>query len=314
MSLWSWAEPRGPAPLSHATRRTPDPVPLCPLCPVFFRNTPYPHCPVEHAHCPRGASPCRPHSRGRSQRGDTPLWGEHPEELALARAPQWLKKTRRLFACTPQLLPQLIAGDELSPRVKTPVAPDESQGWTSVWRDRATRLLGAMPWGRTDRTLLKKALGLLGQVIQHTGDLTLLTDGARREGSRVVARWSDARRNGKRGRPKQTLPTGVKGRRKHTGSHRQKRGPTRPQYPAPSPEHPDTAQPVAPPDSHAHHRAAFPTSLRRRWAASRRRTHMYAKKTGRLQERLAVYWIVPHCVRVHLTTRQVPAVALGMLD
>ena len=40
----------------------------------------------------------------------------------------------------------------------------------------------------------------------------------------------------------------------------------------------------------------------------------YAKKTGRLQERLDVYWIVHNFVRVHFTTRQVPAVALGVLE
>jgi len=41
---------------------------------------------------------------------------------------------------------------------------------------------------------------------------------------------------------------------------------------------------------------------------------MYAKNTGRLQERLDVYWIVHNFVRVHFTTRQVPAVALGVLE
>ena len=41
---------------------------------------------------------------------------------------------------------------------------------------------------------------------------------------------------------------------------------------------------------------------------------MYAKNTRRLQERLDVYWIVHNFVRVHFTTRQVPAVALGILD
>ena len=65
---------------------------------------------------------------------------------------------------------------------------------------------------------------------------------------------------------------------------------------------------------HANHLEAFHTSLRRRCAAYRRRTNMYAKKTGRLQERVDVYWIVHHFVRVHFTTRQVPAVALGILD
>ena len=46
----------------------------------------------------------------------------------------------------------------------------------------------------------------------------------------------------------------------------------------------------------------------------RRRTNMYAKNTGRLQERLDVYWIVHNFVRVHFTTHQVPAVALGVLE
>src|SRR6476660_8782736 len=87
-----------------------------------------------------------------------------------------------------------------------------------------------------------------------------------------------------------------------------------PKYQAPYPEHPDTKQPIATKDIHANHLEAFNTSLRRRCAAYRRRTNMYAKKTGRLQERLDVYWIVHNFVRVHFTTRQVPAVALGVLD
>jgi len=41
---------------------------------------------------------------------------------------------------------------------------------------------------------------------------------------------------------------------------------------------------------------------------------MYAKNTVRLQERLDVYWIVHNFVRMHFTTRQVPAVALGILE
>jgi hypothetical protein len=74
----------------------------------------------------------------------------------------------------------------------------------------------------------------------------------------------------------------------------------------------DTAQPLATQDIHANHLEAFHTSLRRRCAAYRRRTSMYAKDTGRLQERLDVYWIVHNFVRMHFTTRRVPAVALGI--
>src|SRR5262245_41441831 len=180
--------------------------------------------------------------------------------------------------------------------------------------DRATRFLWDMHCGRKDRKMFRKAMGLLCQVIQQTGDLTLLTDGERRYGSLLFERCSQALRNGKRGRPKKTLPQGVKVRLKNKGSQRHKRGPKRPKYQAPYPEHPATAQSLATTEIHANHLEAFHTSLRRRCAAYRRRTNMYAKNTGRLQERLDVYGIVQNFVRVHLTTRQVPAVALGILD
>jgi len=176
----------------------------------------------------------------------------------LARAAQWRKKTLLLFALTHQFLQQLIEGDALYTRVQKKVAPNESQGWTIVLMERATRFLWDMPCGRKDRTMFKKAMGLLCQVIQQTGDLTLLTDGERRYGSLLVALCRQALRHGKRGRPKQTLPKGVKVRLKNKGSQRHKRGPKRPKYQAPYPEHPDTAQPVATTDIHAQSSGSLP--------------------------------------------------------
>jgi hypothetical protein len=219
-----------------------------------------------------------------------------------------------LFALTRQFLHQLIEGDELYTRVHKNMAPDASPGWTIVLMDRATRFIWDMHCGRKERQLCKKAMGLWCQVIQQTGDLTLLTDGERRYGSLLVELWSEALRTGKRGRPKETLRKGVKVRRKNKGSQKHQRGPKRPKYQAPYPEHPATAQLLDTKEIHANHLEAFHTSLRRRCAAYRRRTNRYAKNTGRLQERLAVYWIVHNVVRVHFTTRQVPAVALGILD
>jgi hypothetical protein len=219
-----------------------------------------------------------------------------------------------LFALTHQFLQQIIEGDELYTRVKKPVAPDESQGWTMVLMDRATRFLWEMHCGRKDRKLFQQAMHLLCDVIQQTGDLTLLTDGERRSGSLLFELCSAVLRTGKRGRPQKTLPQGVKVRLKNKGSQRHKREPKRPKYQAPYPEHPDTAQPMANKEIHANHLAAFNTSLRRRCAAYRRRTNTYAKNQTRLQERLDIYWIVYNFVRVHFTTRQVPAVALGVLE
>ena len=218
-----------------------------------------------------------------------------------------------LFALTHQFLQQLIEGDELYTRVKKNVAPDESQGWTLVLMDRASRFLWEMRCGRKDRKLFQQAMHLLCDVIQHTSDLTLLTDGERRYGSLLFEICSVVLRTGKRGRPKKTLRKGVKVRLKHKGSQRHKRGRKRPKYQAPYPEHPDTAQSLGTAEIHANHLEAFNTSLRRRCAAYRRRTNTYAKNQARLQERLDVYWMVHNFVRVHFTTRQVPAVALGVL-
>src|SRR5262249_57560324 len=100
------------------------------------------------------------------------------------------------------------------------MAPDESQGWTIVVMDRATRFLWDMHCGRKERQMLKKAMGLLCEVIQPTGDLTVLTDGEKRYGSLLFALCRQALRNGKRGRPKKTRPKGVKVRLNQKGSQR----------------------------------------------------------------------------------------------
>ena len=46
--------------------------------------------------------------------------------------------------------------------------------------DRASRFLWDMHCGRKDRKLFKNAMRLLCEVIEQTGDVTLLTDGERR--------------------------------------------------------------------------------------------------------------------------------------
>src|SRR2546430_15221498 len=64
MPLLGWDERRGTAPLYHPMWRPTDHVPWCRLCTCFCSNKPSPPCPFHNAHCSRGASHCRPHSRG----------------------------------------------------------------------------------------------------------------------------------------------------------------------------------------------------------------------------------------------------------
>ena len=111
----------------------------------------------------------------------------------------------------------MIEGDELYTRVHKNMAPEESQGWTIALMDRATRFLWDMHCGRKDRKLFKNAMRLLCEVIEQTGDVTLLTDGERRYGNLLFELCSQALHTGKRGRPKKTLPKDVKVRIKNKG-------------------------------------------------------------------------------------------------
>ena len=58
----------------------------------------------------------------------------------------------------------------------------------------------------------------------------------------------------------------------------------------------------------------FNAALRRMCSAFRRKTNTYAKKVERLQERLNVIWIMHNFVRIHYTTKEVPAVSLGIIE
>ena len=67
-------------------------------------------------------------------------------------------------------------------------------------------------------------------------------------------------------------------------------------------------------DVHANHVEAFNSAIRRYLAAFRRRTNTYAKSVVGLQRVLDIFWMVHNFVRSHFTTREVPAVALGIIE
>jgi transposase-like protein/IS1 family transposase len=225
-----------------------------------------------------------------------------------------LKEVLLLYALCHQFLRQLVEGDELYTKVKENKAPDQSAGWTIVLMDRASRFIWDMKCGQRTRSLFQAAMETLQQVIEQTQDLTLVTDGERRYGNLLFEICRQALRTGQVGRPRQTLPKGVKVRLKNKGSQAHHRGPKRPKYQAPQPEHPETVQDVAEEDIHANHLEGFNAGMRRKLACYRRRTNTYAKQEETLQRRLDVHWVLHNFVRPHFTTRLVPAVALGILE
>ncbi len=175
--------------------------------------------------------------------------------------------------------------------------------------DRASRFLWELDCGKREEHVFRQAVERLVEVIEHTNDITLFTDGERRYGTIVCELCSEVVRTGKVGRPKTTLKPGVKARVKHKGNQRCNAGRKRPKYQAPRAEHPDTSQDVDEPQLHANHLEAFFSALRRTCSAYRRRTNTYANTPKGLRRIAHVSWVVHNFLRVHLTTNEVPAVA-----
>jgi hypothetical protein len=168
--------------------------------------------------------------------------------------------------------------------------------------------------GKKDRRLFKKAMKTLDQIARQTHDLRIFTDGERRYGNLLFEICYALVKDGTPGRPKKTFKKGVHCSIKNKGSQVHKKGRKRPQYQRPWREHPETARTIAETDIHANHAEAFLSSLRRKCATFRRKTNMYAKSTTGLQRLFHVYWVVHNFLRIHFPTREVPAVALSVLE
>jgi transposase-like protein/IS1 family transposase len=224
-----------------------------------------------------------------------------------------LKGPLMIYALLHTFLSQLIEGDEVYTKVGKNVPAEESEGWTAVLMDRASRFIWALECGKKDRELFLSAIQTLKEVILRTGDITLVTDGERRYSLLLFEICHELFRSGKPGRPRRVLRRGVRARLKNKGSQSHRRGRKRPKYEAPCSEHPDTPQQLSNPEVHANHVEAFNGSLRRRNSAYRRKTNTYSKTTTGLQRTLDIFWIVHNFICKHFTTKKVPAVALGIL-
>lgn len=225
-----------------------------------------------------------------------------------------LKETLLLYALCHQFLQQIVEGDELYTKVHGNKPPMESEGWTIVLMDRASRFIWELTCGEKETDLFQIAMETLAQVIEQTDDLSLVTDGERRYGNLLFGICQEVVRTNRVGRSPTTLKKGVKVRVKNKGSQSSKPGRKRPKYQAPHREHPQTEQNLDNQDVHANHLEGFNAALRRRLSCYRRKTNTYAKQQNFLQTRLNAYWVLHNFVRKHFTTKIVPAVAIGILS
>ena len=94
-----------------------------------------------------------------------------------------LRETLMLYALMHTFLSQVIEGDELYTKVRKNVPVEDCEGWTIVLMERASRFIWALGCGKKDRTLFSWAIQILRDIIERTGEVTLVTDGERRYGN-----------------------------------------------------------------------------------------------------------------------------------
>lgn len=190
---------------------------------------------------------------------------------------------------------------------------EDCEGWTIVLMERASRFIWEISCGEKNKELFLEAIEKLVLLIKQTQDLTLVIDGERRYGNILFEICHEILKTGSPGRPRKTLPKGVKVRLKNKGDQADKRGPKKKKYEAPQSEHPETKQDVENKDIHANHLEGQKGALRRKLSPYRRRTNTYAKTKSALQRTLDLYWVAHNFVRDHFTTKIAPAVALKII-
>ncbi len=117
-----------------------------------------------------------------------------------------IKRVLYLYSLCHSFLSQVIEGDELYTKVHHKTAASDSEGWTIVLMERASRFIWHMECGRRDKRIFKRAIKTLAKIAERTRQTTLITDGEKRYGTTLFEVCSEVIRTAKRGRPKKFYP------------------------------------------------------------------------------------------------------------
>jgi len=218
-----------------------------------------------------------------------------------------------LYSICHEFINLTFEGDELYTIVGSRGEPSDSEGWTAVIMERASRFIVEQRCGKKDAEMFQAVMNTVAGYIEQSDQVTFFSDGERRYGNLLFDICAEVLQDGRRGRPPKTLPVKVKVRVKNKGSQNTAPENKRPKYEAPQREHPETDQTLDTSDIHANHVEAQNAALRRKNSAFRRRTNTYAKCKKGLQRTLDVHQIIHNFIRQHWTTGEVPAVALGII-
>lgn len=217
-----------------------------------------------------------------------------------------LTEVLKLYSLTHTFLSQIIEGDELYTRVDKNKPQEESEGWTIMLIERASRFIWEFECGKKDKALFSGVLERLAELIKQTEEFTLVTDGERRYGNILFELCHEVINSNAGDGPLTVLQEGVLVGLKNKGN---KKPSSKPKYERPQPEHPRTKHKLENCDIHANHAEGQNAATRRKLSPFRRRTNTYAKTKTALQRVLDVYWVVHNFIRKHYSTKVVPAVA-----
>ena len=123
-----------------------------------------------------------------------------------------VEKVLFLFALAHEFLKMVIEGDEVYTKVNKNEPVENSQGWTIILMERASRFIWVMKCSKKDKRLFKKAIGTLSRIIEKTGDIKLLTDGERRYGNLLFEVCQEVVMTGRRGRQQNNTKKRSKGK------------------------------------------------------------------------------------------------------
>ena len=112
----------------------------------------------------------------------------------------------------------ILEGYELYTRVEKNKPPSESEGWTIVLMERATRFIWTLECGEKQRKLFLEAVVTLVDIFDKSEGLALFTDGERSYSQLVFEICHELFYSGKPGRPPQTLPKNLVIRLKNKSS------------------------------------------------------------------------------------------------
>ena len=91
-----------------------------------------------------------------------------------------IKEVLVIYSLSHQFLEQIIEGDELYTKMYKNTDPMESQGWTVVLMERASRFIWELSCNEKNEILFMQAIETLSDIIKQTKQIALFTDGERR--------------------------------------------------------------------------------------------------------------------------------------